>query len=373
MKIKILLIIGAFILCLVALVLIRQATGGPYRIHHVDFFDKGADWQDFRFSNMSPDKDGDMLTVDTIGQPGFFESPPQTTQYDFDEILLSWNCLTGDSGSIFISLAVSENLQDWYNFSYQKWGVLPVKFIEQEKQMPPKKIEGVGWVDVDYIKLEKAMKYYKFLVLCFADKSGLLSFDRASVCYSNTHARPKQYYSNQPKRYDIKEVSLAVPFKSQHSLPDSIEGLTCSPTSLTMVLNYYGRDYTPLEVAAETYDPNDDLYGNWPYNAQAAYVMGMKRSWISRHNSFAELVPELLAGKPLIINLAFENEKLSGAPYKQTDGHIIVVRGFDKNGNVLVNDPAGRDLSIGVTTYNIDQLTEVWTGHGGVVYHLWPE
>jgi len=373
LKIKSLLIFGAFVICLIALLIIRQVTGGPYSIHHVDFFDKSPDWQDFKFSNMSQSLHGDVLKVDSVGRPGFFESSPQKTKFDFDEILLSWNCLTGDSGGIFISLAVSDNGQDWYNFNYQKWGRLPADFSRQEKRMPPRKIEGVGWVDIDFIRLDRTMKYYKFLVLCFADKTGLLNFDRASVCYSNTRARPRQYYANSPRKYDLQEISLAVPFRSQHSLPDSIEGRTCSPTSVTMVLNYYGRDYTPLEVAAETYDPNDDLYGNWPYNAQAAYVMGMKRSWISRHNSLAELVPELLAGKPLIINLAFENEKLSGAPYDQTDGHIIVVRGFDKNGDVLVNDPAGRDLSAGITTYNIDELTEVWTGHGGVVYHLWPE
>ena len=99
----------------------------------------------------------------------------------------------------------------------------------------------------------------------------------------------------------------------------------------------------------------------------------MKKTWVGRHNSLSELVDEISDGKPVVINFAFEDEQLSGAPYSQTSGHIIVVRGFDGKGNVLVNDPAGRDISKGMNAYDIDELTAVWLGHGGVAYHLWPE
>ena len=54
-------------------------------------------------------------------------------------------------------------------------------------------------------------------------------------------------------------------------------------------------------------------------------------------------------------------------------GHLIVVRGLDGKGNVLVNDPAGDNPQEGIVAYDLKTLTELWVDHGGVAYHLWPE
>jgi uncharacterized protein YvpB len=168
---------------------------------------------------------------------------------------------------------------------------------------------------------------------------------------------------------------LAVPFFAQGSLPDSIADKTCSPTSLTMVLNYHNHQYSTLEVSAAVYDPFDEIYGNWPYNMEAAYLMGLQKTWIGRHNSFNEIADEINSGKPVIISIDVPPGKLVGAPYTTTAGagHLIVVRGFDGKGNVLVNDPAGNNPQEGIVAYDLKTLTEIWVEHGGVAYHLWPE
>jgi hypothetical protein len=140
-----------------------------------------------------------------------------------------------------------------------------------------------------------------------------------------------------------------------------------------MVLNYQGCNCSHLEVSELVYDPNNEIYGNWLYNVQAAYMLGMKKAWVGRHNSFNELIPELLSGKPVVISIAFDYGKLLGPPISQTEGHLIVVRGFDKQCRVLVNDPAGHDVSDGISAYDLDELTAAWVGHGGVAYHIWPE
>jgi len=238
----------------------------------------------------------------------------------------------------------------------------------------PHKIDDIGYLDEDIIRLRQPMKYYKYTIYAFPGAAGLFFLDRVAVCYSKTDANIREFNKFSPRPEKIEPVTLAVPYQSQKWLPDSISGKTCSPTSVDMVLNYYGLPYRPIEVASAVYDKYNDIYGNWPYNAQAAYILGMGKTWIGRHNSFNELAAELKSGKPVVISIAVdETQKLTGAPYKTSEGHLIVVRGFDKDGNVLVNDPAASDIDGGIVTYDINELTDVWVGHDGVAYHIWPD
>ncbi|OQX92249.1 MAG: hypothetical protein B6D58_03860 [candidate division Zixibacteria bacterium 4484_95] len=373
MRIKVLLIIVAFLLCLMLLVMTRQATSGVFSIHHIDFYEKGGDWDGFRFDKIALNQDStELLCVNEKGTAKF-ESPSVKTDFEFNEILLSWNCFCDSCGGLYIAVSVSPDGKYWNNFSYQTWGFQPVDFDSIKMFLPSDNIEDVGWLDVDIIRLYVPMRFYKFTFVCFKDKSCQFFIDRISVCYSNTSADIRQYNNHYSVVNRIKKVSLAVPFRSQHSLPDNISGLTCSPTSLAMVLNYHGRGYSPLEVSELVYDPNNEIYGNWLYNIQAAYAIGMEKTWVGRHNSFNELVPELLDGKPVVISIAFDYGKLAGSPISETDGHLIVVRGFDRSNRVLVNDPAGYNVSDGICAYDLSELTQAWIGHGGIAYHIWPE
>lgn len=371
MKAKAVLILAAFIVCLVLAVIIRQNASGAFSIHNVDFYEQGKDWDGFTFENLSLNHNKDKIQPDTLGYPGFLESPSVKTNFDFNEILLSWNCdITLSSGLYFI-ISVSYDNKIWHDFAYQKWGDDVSDACKSGNAS--KEIEAIGKLDTDIIRLKTPMKYYRFSLTCFSRNNDLLLLDCISVCYSNTKANLRQLTYKQPSTDEIKAAVLSVPFMSQHSLPDSISGKTCSQTSIAMVLNYHDRGYSPLEVSELAYDSYNDIYGNWLYNIQAAYLLGLKKTWVGRHNSFNEIAAEIYNGKPVIISISFKDGKLFSAPYTRTSGHILVVRGFDSKGNVLVNDPYGRTVSDGINAYDINELTAVWVGHGGVAYHLWPE
>ena len=68
----------------------------------------------------------------------------------------------------------------------------------------------------------------------------------------------------------------------------------------------------------------------------------------------------IAAGQPIICSIQVEKGELPNAPYKSTDGHLIVVTGFDADGNVLVNDPAATDTEKGQTAYPRDALQKAW-------------
>lgn len=160
----------------------------------------------------------------------------------------------------------------------------------------------------------------------------------------------------------------------------------CSPTSTSMVLGYYdalpgprayswvpaGHTEPWVDYAARmTFDHTYDGAGNWAFNtAYAAPRVG--KAFVTRLRSLREAERFIAAGIPLVASLSFGNGQLTGAPIGGTAGHVLVIVGFTDTGDVVVNDPAGRDGSQVRRTYDRAQLERAWLeGSGGVVYVMY--
>ncbi|QIK75309.1 hypothetical protein G7071_07570 [Nocardioides piscis] len=77
----------------------------------------------------------------------------------------------------------------------------------------------------------------------------------------------------------------------------------------------------------------------------------------------------IAAGVPLVASIAFGRGQLSGAPISSSAGHLLVVVGFERDGDVIVNDPAAASNSAVRRVYDRDQFEDVWiNASGGVVY-----
>lgn len=83
---------------------------------------------------------------------------------------------------------------------------------------------------------------------------------------------------------------------------------------------------------------------------------------------------------PVVITLRWNNDdadpnnNLTGSSITQTAGHLMVVRGFTKEGNVITNDPASPAGNQQVRhVYDRSQLERQWlTAKGGTVYIIKP-
>src|SRR5690606_4352937 len=150
-------------------------------------------------------------------------------------------------------------------------------------------------------------------------------------------------------------------------------GRLCSRTSVAMVLAYYGVELPTERVAEACWDPPHEIYGNWPRNVQAAFSLGVP-GYLTRKPDWAAVERMVGAGIPLIISIRFsEPGALRGAPYKTTDGHLLVLCGFDAEGHVQVNDPAAPTAERGMIAYTRTDLERVWFGAtGGLAYVLLP-
>ncbi|MBQ3933651.1 MAG: C39 family peptidase [Elusimicrobiaceae bacterium] len=133
----------------------------------------------------------------------------------------------------------------------------------------------------------------------------------------------------------------------------------CSPTSLTMALNYFGKKVNLDNTIKGVFDEGAKIYGTWPFNTAYAGELGLK-CCVVRCSSLAQAEAEIYQARPLIISIEFKNGELKNAPVKQTEGHLIILTGLDENGDFIAIDPAAKTAKTARRIYSRKDLAKVW-------------
>lgn len=183
-------------------------------------------------------------------------------------------------------------------------------------------------------------------------------------------------------RSTLAPVELAVPPRAQLDYPDGPN--ICSPTSLAMVLAYWhARTGDPqlapfaerravAEIATpRVYDPAYDGYGNWGFNTALAGSLGLDAA-VVRFAGLGELGAWLGSGVPVIVSVAWQPGQLDNAPVPASNGHLLIVAGFDPQGNVIVADPRGDTPAEVRRVYRAAQLERAWQHSSGTTYLAYP-
>ena len=155
----------------------------------------------------------------------------------------------------------------------------------------------------------------------------------------------------------------------------------CSPTSTAMVLGYYGvlpppRGITHGHVdavvdhtAKMVYDHGYRGTGNWAFNTAYAATLVDGDSYVTRLRDLREAEDYIAAGVPLVVSIAFGRAQLTGAPISTSNGHLLVIAGFEADGDVVVNDPAAPSNSTVRRVYDRAQFERLWlTASAGTAY-----
>ena len=95
-------------------------------------------------------------------------------------------------------------------------------------------------------------------------------------------------------------------------------------------------------------------------------------AFVTRLSRIEQLERLTAAGVPVAASISFATGTLDGAPVSSTQGHLLVVRGFDVAGNVLVNDPAGPTNDRVRYTYKRAQFDAAWSHSGRTIYVVHP-
>ena len=133
-----------------------------------------------------------------------------------------------------------------------------------------------------------------------------------------------------------------------------------------MVLEYFGVNRPTVENALAIYDPENEIFGNWGRAVARAGELGLD-AWITRFRNWDQVKAQIAAGRPVVASVRFKPGEFPSAVLPETNGHLIVVRGFTPAGDVVVNDPANKERG-NDAVYRADELARAWFGHGGVAY-----
>ena len=292
----------------------------------------------------------------------------------FNELLPSWNIDVPEKSGFIVELRVGSALEEWSPWLFVGEGGSTLEGFE-----PCVEFEG-GKVDIDWFRAERRYRRAQLRVRS-SRRSGdaeLPRVERLALAFTDSTGWPVAVDGQALGQVDsgaglgekFRRV-LDVPYRSQRIEDAEISGRICSPTSVAMVLAYRGVLPQTSAVAARAFDSRHDIFGNWPRNVQAAFSFGVP-GYLRRFGDWREVRASIARGQPLIISIRARPGELRGAPYEKTAGHLLVLRGFDGQGGVHVNDPAARTASTGQLVYSQGDLETVWFGTGGTAYVLLP-
>lgn len=307
-----------------------------------------------------------------------YELTPVEYAEPFTEAILSWNADTPPGTALRADLRLRYGVadgepeaagwSDWQPMGH--WG----QAAPAQPQLPRSSVGGGDGLrhEIDVLRLDPGLEATAFAVRLHLQGGAATPLVRRLAVSLIHRGRPLPDPAADPPLGQA--VQLAVPLRSQHAEVPAMAPKVCSPTSLGMVLGFYGRDQPTAQLAAAVFDHGAAIYGNWAFNV--AYAGGQGLRAVVRHfTHLGDVERELQAGRPVVISIAFAVGDLPESPTAGTLGHLLVVTGVTATGDFYVNEPdANPALGQPVARlYSRAGLRRVFLHHGGVAYVIEPE
>ena len=292
---------------------------------------------------------------------GSLESPDLESPFPFDDLVGSFSADVPPDGEVELSAKVRTGA------GWSEWYVLGVQ-TRDGFSSAPKSDDALASLDVDELKLKTKASAARYRLKF---RAGRRPVRLRSVALALSDERAPQAPSAFSTGPWVRE--LAVSPRSQGDEPEDYRHDICSPTALAMVLDFWGFKKTTEEVALAVRDRSSQLFGNWPANAAYAARSGLDAR-VARLESLADLEGEIAAGRPVVVSVTFGEGELPGAPIRRTNGHLLVVSGFAGNGDVIVDDPAGKGREAVRRVYPRAAFHRAWrVNKRGLAYLIGPD
>lgn len=302
-------------------------------------------------------------------------SPEVPAGFDYTEAIASWNATT-PSGSW-----VEVQFRAQYGTRWSKWYVLGIWAADDSTiSRHSVRLQGDtdGFVAVDTFvssnKKETTDAFQLKLRLFSADGVVTPTVQNASVAYSTSAPKLASMSAGNPANWN---TLINVPECSQMVYPGEGGEVWCSPTSTSMVLGSWG--YMPgacedrvRDAVTGVYDWIYEGHGNWPFNTAYAAEHGYE-GYVARFTSLEKAEEFVKAGVPVIMSIAWDKGDMTNSNISSTNGHLLVLVGFDTNGNPIINDPAWPADEDVQNMYLRSEVEHLWLeASGGTVYLIYP-
>ncbi len=335
--------------------------------------------------------DGGRLVIASGASSGTWLSPPIEPGFAFTRLVASWIADTPADGRLRVDAQVTTVLgetSDWYAL-----GTWAANDHAGARTSINGQADALGRVDTDTLSA-RADPFGSYALRVRLDRA---SSDDASPSVRMLGAQVSAFkYSSGPTSTPLASdtVELPVGALSQEvharQYPQWGGGgeAWCSPTSTEMVIEFWGKGPTDDDLAwvdptyadpsvdfaaRSTYDAAYRGTGNWPFNTAYAARFGLD-AFVTQLRSLAEAERFIRAGIPLVASIASGPGELDGFLFPGgTNGHLVVIVGFDANGRPIVNDPAAWTNSTVRRVYDRAQFERAWLrGSAGTVYVIHP-
>ena len=281
------------------------------------------------------------------------ETPYISPNFYFKEIIPSFN-IKNDHFSVQIKFLDIENIKsEWLDLGY--WNIKS----PQKRKLQDKDIS----IETDVITSAKALKACKLKFI----SNEPLEVNSITLSFNSNLFEVGKIKDD---GYIPKPIFLNVPFRSQMKENPEIAQHICSSTSVCAVAEYYGIKIEIEKFARITYDEYYKMFGLWWRAIQTAYTFGLN-GYVNYFESFKEVEYYLNLGIPVISCISYKKGELTGSKTESSAGHVVVICGFDQNGDIICCDPAEPNEQIGRVVYKRNEYAKAWfSSAGGVGYIL---
>jgi hypothetical protein len=295
-----------------------------------------------------------------VSGQGSLEAQP--LERPFERGIVSWNSITTHGSSLLLEVRVRFGIRWSKYLRLAQWSSNPLSNTSFDDAD-----EGV-FLETDTIICETPADALQIRVTL----QGQAQLTGLAATFSS-----EENTSPLPSNQVAWGLELGVPMRSQMIYPDGGR-VWCSPTSITMLLEYWsiklGQQFaeTVPETAQAVWDIKYNGAGNWAFNMAYVGSKGLQ-GYVSHFSGFVEAEDYLARGAPLALSIGWKEGELQGAPIGHSGGHLVVLRGFTKEGDPIVNDPAHPTDELVRVIYKRAELEQAWLGHsGGIVYIVQP-
>ncbi len=307
-------------------------------------------------------------------------SPIIKLPFNFEECVPSWNIKCSDKSSfyVFVRFEDGENqISPWLLMG--EWGEMSdykklKSYLDNSKIdgkfENPFKYSGIS-IETDYI-LSKNKKFNKIQFCFIFDPNCEDTIEFSSLNISASTHRGDKKLKLYEKTNLGKNSYFSVPFRSQGWEDKKISSEICSVVSTATVMDYYGVDIKTAELAKIAYDKRYKMYGMWWRAVQSAHQYGFE-GYVRHFRSFEDVKEYIDKKMPVIACISVNKNDISDDPNYETDGHVIVIMGFDKNGDILCADGGFRKEEDGILSYKREEFEKIWfINSGGIGYIIYP-
>jgi hypothetical protein len=292
-------------------------------------------------------------------------SPVILARINFNEAIASWNAELGRNSYLVVE---ARAVYPQASTKYYKLGLWSKDPARHPRQSVTHQGDADGDVSTDTLILHRPARRLQIRLTVGGESSARAALKFVGVSFTDTNVSPAELAPDKQAWGKL----LSVPERTQMVYPN---GKTlCSPTTVSMLMGYWAQtlkrpelDCSVPQIVDAIYDSQWQGAGNWPFNMAYAGAFPGMRAYVTRLGDISELEAWIEQNLPVGLSVDYDRLRAKGPG---PNGHLVVLVGFTKEGDPIINDPGTSEHVRKV--FPRKNLINAWACSRNTVYIVYP-